>query len=338
MALLANTPPASGASRQTRDAVVTCKPSPAVQSFLEALQSIGNDLDQLTRDSVFWSWTTREALAANVLTHIPVKRVEDIWVPARAHRIPIRLYNPATSNTLPALVFIHGGGWALGSIATYSLCRYLANGIPAAVISVDYRLAPENPFPAAVHDVYMVLQWVGSHATEVAGDTKRLVIAGDSAGGNLATVAALITKQRGGVPIAYQVLFYPSTDISRTGYPSYKEFGTGHQLTRRAVESFRKFYLPRRQDWTNPYASPLRAPDLQGLPRTLIVAAGCDPLRDEGKEYADRLRAAGVDVTYVLEPDMIHGFLGFFNYVPSLSLEVQRRLDGYLSLMRQALR
>jgi acetyl esterase len=243
------------------------------------------------------------------------------------------------SDTLPALVFIHGGGWSLGSIASYdSLCRYLANGIPASVISVDYRLAPENPFPAAVQDVYLILQWVGSHAAEIAGDTKRLVIAGDSAGGNLATVAALIARQRGGVPIAYQVLFYPSTDISRTSYPSYKEFGTGHLLTRRAVEAFRKFYLPRRQDWTNPYASPLRAPDLRGLPRTLIVTAGCDPLRDEGREYADRLRAAGVDVTYVLEPDMIHGFLGFFNYDPALSPEVQRRLDTYISLVRQALR
>jgi acetyl esterase len=256
------------------------------------------------------------------------------------HSVPERLYVPhdkrlARAGTLPVTIFFHGGGWTLGNPAIYdSVTRFLAKEVPALVLSVDYRLAPEHPFPAAIEDADTVLQWVARHAADIGGDSGRIVIGGDSAGGTLATVAARHALAAGGPPISMQVLIYPSTNISSTDYDSYREYGTDHLLTQKAVEKFREFYLPKVSDWMHPDASPLLANDLRGLPPTLLIGAGCDPLRDEGKAYAQRLAEQGVRVTYRLEPQLIHAFLSLFNLEPACSPYAESVLSCTAGMIR----
>lgn len=295
-------------------------PTPEFQAILAAFNAAGNPLDTMTKEDVAGLWFTIELGARLTIAPIPVKHVRDVAVPARNHQIPVRIYVPASKPDapgvrLPLLVYYHGGGWALGSIATYdSVCRELANEVPAMVVSVDYRLAPEHPFPAAVDDCHLALEWVARNATALGGDPRRIVLAGDSAGGNLATVIALAARKEK-IPVVYQTLFYPSTNMSSTDYPSHRQYGQGYMLTTKAMDAFRAFYLPNEADCRKPRASPLLASeaDLKLMPPTLIMLAGCDPLRDEGQAYADRLRAAGVDVTCLLEKQMIHGALNFYN-------------------------
>lgn len=235
-------------------------------------------------------------------------------------------------------MYIHGGGWTLGSIATYdSVARVLANQVPAVVVLVDYRLAPEFPFPAALEDSRLTIEWAIRNAADLGGDPGRLVLAGDSAGGTLATVCALTIMQQG-IPVALQVLFYPSTNISRTDSASFQEYGEGYLLTKKAVESFRCFYLPNRQDWQRPDVSPLLLADeeLRQMPPALVVTAGCDPLRDEGEAYANRLRASGIPVTYHVEEEMIHAFLSFFN--AELFAAISPLVEPILSRVAQDIR
>jgi acetyl esterase len=318
------------------------RPAEEFQRVLDDLQRLGNPLDQMTADNVADLWLLRETLAGKVLRPIPLAAVRDVCVPARNRPIPVRIYTPADSQRdgrPPVLVYYHGGGWTLGSIATYdSICRKLARDIPALVVSVDYRLAPEHPFPAAVQDARLALEWVARNADELGGDARRLAVGGDSAGGNLATVVAMRARKDNGAPVALQALFYPSTDLSRTDYPSYRQYGQGHWLTTEAVEKFRRFYLPDPRDWSRPEASPLLAADedLSRLPPTLVMTAGCDVLRDEGQAYADRLRGLGVPVEYRLEPELIHAGLNLFNsaFYPDAS----RRVEPVLDRLAQAIR
>src|SRR5262249_196662 len=181
----------------------------------------------------------------------------------------------------------------------------------ALVVSVDYRLAPEYPFPAALEDAHLALWWVARNAEDLGADVRRLAVGGDSAGGNLATVVPCRAPKEG-LPLAFPVLLYPSPDVSRPDSASYHQYGQGHWLTIKAVETFRRFYLPDPRDWRRPEASPLLAPDedLRLLPPALVMTSGCDPLRDEGRAYADRLRGLGVPVDYRLAPERIHGALG----------------------------
>ena len=321
------------------------QPAPELRDFLKALNQIGNDLDSMTAESVPGLWLSREVNARKVLKSIPMESIRDSCVPARNCQIPIRIYTPrdkklARSGKLPILVYLHGGGLTLGSIATYdSITRALANEIPALVISVDYRLAPEHPFPAGAEDAYLAMEWVARNAEEIGGDPRRIAVAGDSGGGTLATVTARKVKQAG-MSIVFQALFYPSTDISRTDYPSYDQYGQGYLLTKKSVESFRKFYLPNLHDWTNPDASPLRASndDLAVLPPTLIIVAGCDPLREEGIAYARKLRDNGVPVTSRTDEEMIHGFLIFYNsaLTPAISRRVEPVLQDAAAAIRNA--
>jgi acetyl esterase len=244
----------------------------------------------------------------------------------------------ARDGKLPVMIFFHGGGWTLGSSSFYdSVTRRLGRQIPALVVSVDYRLAPENPFPAAVCDADTVVSWVLRHAEEIGGDPARIVVAGDSGGGTLATVSARHARDRGGTPIAMQVLFYPSTNISSTDYASYRQYGKDYLLTQNAVERFRDFYLSDRTDWTDPDASPLLAKDLSGMPPALIIAAGCDPLRDEAEAYANKLREHGVEVVYRLEPDLIHAFLSFYNIIPDCSPYAEAVLGYAAAMIRRRL-
>jgi acetyl esterase len=318
------------------------RPAPELRRWLDDLARLGNPIDTLTRDNVADVWRLREVMSGKTLRPIPMARVRDVFIPDRNRQIPARVYTPPAdclaSGRPPVLVYYHGGGWSLGSIATYdSLCRGLARGAGAVVVSVDYRLAPEHPFPAAVTDAHLALEWVARNADDLGGDARRLAVGGDSAGGNLATVVAR-RGRREGLPIVYQLLIYPMTDITRTDGPSYRQYGEGHALTTRAVEAFRSFYLPDPRDWRHPDVSPLLAPDadLRILPPALVMTAGCDLLRDEGQAYAERLRSPGVPVEYRLEPEMTHGCFNLFN--SALYPDAGRRVETVLEAIAQRVR
>ncbi len=228
--------------------------------------------------------------------------------------LAVRAYRPLGSgrdDILPALVFFHGGGFVIGDLDTHDvLCRQLANGARCAVFSVDYRLAPEHPFPAAVEDCVAATRYVLENHALLKVDRARVAVGGDSAGGNLAAVVALRLRDTGGPALACQLLIYPATD-HRFGFASHARNGEGYLLTRAAIEYFRGHYLPRREDWSDWRASPLLAASHAGLPPAFVLTAGFDPLVDEGRAYAERLAKAGGEVAYREYPDMVHGFILF---------------------------
>jgi acetyl esterase len=241
-----------------------------------------------------------------------VASVQDLKASGPRGPIPLRLYRPLGSPPtalLPVLVFYHGGGWVIGDLDTHdTLCRELANLTMCAVVAVDYRLAPEQRFPAAVDDCMAATRWVRDHADELRLDASRLAVGGDSAGGNLAAVVAIDARDRGDLPIAFQLLIYPATDMRRS-FPSHVENAQGYNLTKDSMDYFVGHYIPdpaQYQDWR---ASPLLHPDLSNLPPALVLTAGFDPLRDEGAAYAERLTAAGSAASYVLFAREIHGFV-----------------------------
>ncbi|MGI8550720.1 MAG: alpha/beta hydrolase [Dehalococcoidia bacterium] len=252
----------------------------------------------------------------------PVERVEDRRLPGPDGEIPIRIYAPRSIAPLPALVYFHGGGWVVGSIETHdAVCRSLSNAAGCMVISVDYRLAPEHRFPAAAEDAYAATRWLAEHAGEVGADAKRLAVGGDSAGGNLAAVVTLMARERGGPLLVYQLLIYPVTD-SDLDTASYRQNGDGYLLTKAGMAWFWDHYIPAgAHDRQDPYASPLRAPNLRDLPPALVITAEYDPLRDEGEAYATRLRESGVQATYSRYDGMVHGFV-------ALATPIDRRADA----------
>jgi len=249
-----------------------------------------------------------------VLTPDPpaVEAVQLLLAPAAGGPVPVRHYRPAGSRrdeVLPALVYYHGGGWVIGDLDTHDVvCRTLANGARCAVFSVEYRKGPEAPFPAGVEDSYAALQFVSRNAAALAVDPARVAVGGDSAGGNLAAVIALMARDGGGPAISFQLLIYPATD-QRMGHPTIDSNGVGYLLEKKSMLYFRSHYLPREQDWQDWRASPLLAKSLASLPPALVMTAGFDPLLDEGKAYADRLAKEGVAVEYRNYPDMVHGFI-----------------------------
>src|SRR4029077_21093511 len=233
-----------------------------------------------------------------------------------------------------AYLFFHGGGWVIGDVNTHDvLCRQLTAASGASVISVDYRLAPEHKFPAAADDSWAATTWVIAHAAELGLDASRVAVGGDSAGGNLATVVALMARDAGGPTIKLQTLIYPVTDVMRETR-TYADFADGYLLTRESMRWFIAQYLPagdQARDWR---VSPLRAPSLAGLPPALIITAGFDPLRDEGEMYAGRLRDAGNMVDYVCYGGMIHGFIGMGKLLDT----AQRAIAHVGGSLRQAFR
>lgn len=243
-------------------------------------------------------------------TPAEVASVKDENIPGSSGQIPIRIYTPEGNEMLPILIFFHGGGWVVGNIDTHdNTARYLAKKSSSIVVSVDYRLAPENPFPAAMDDAYSALQWVSQNAESFGGDPGRIAVAGDSAGGNLAAVVSLMSRDRDGPKIKYQVLTYPAVDLSNMNTESYDHFAKGFFLTKEAMQWFRSLYLPDKKDWQNPYASPLLAEDHSNLPPAFIITAQFDPLRDEGEAYAKKLKQAGVPVRLIRYDGMTHGFV-----------------------------
>jgi acetyl esterase len=239
-----------------------------------------------------------------------VANVTNRTIPGPAGEIPVRIYTPNGTAPFPVLVYFHGGGWVIGSLDSHDgTCRDLANGSGAVVVSVDYRLAPEHKFPAGPEDAYAATKWVADNAASLGVDAKRIGIGGDSAGGNLTAVVALMARDRGGPPLVFQVLVYPVTDAA-CDTRSYVDNAEGYFLTRKAMEWFWGNYLPNAADGSNAYASPLRAASLKGLPPALVITAEFDPLRDEGEAYARRLEEAGVHVRLKRYDGMIHGFFG----------------------------
>jgi len=238
----------------------------------------------------------------------PVAGVEDRMIPVAGGEIGARLYTPEGDAPRPVLVYFHGGGFIMGDLDDWDPpLRELTNAAGCLVVSVAYRLAPEHRFPTAPEDCYRALSWVAENAASLGGDPGRIAVGGDSAGGNLAAVAALMARERGGPLPVCQVLIYPVTDMAGD-YPSQHEFGEGYFLTTEAARYFHSLYFRTDEDAQNVYASPLLA-DLGGLPPALVVTAGYDPLRDQGQAYARKLAVAGVRVDYRCYGGMIHGFL-----------------------------
>ena len=238
-----------------------------------------------------------------------VAHIEDGRLPGPGGPIPFRVYSPAPGRTLPAFLYLHGGGWVVGDLDTHdSVCRAIARRAECVVLAIDYRLAPEDPFPAAVEDAWAALSWLGDHATELGADSGRIAVGGDSSGGNLSAVLAQRARDRGGPKVAAQVLIYPVTDCD-FDTDSYRDAATGYGLTRESMLWYWNQYLPDESKRVSPDASPLRAPDLSGLPPALVITCKLDPLASEGAAYAEGLRSAGVRVEHVNEPDMIHGYI-----------------------------
>lgn len=280
------------------------------------------------------SETSPEAMRKNMTAPPPeqveqVAKVENRMISGADGDIPARIYWPSDAKDLPILVYYHGGGFVVCDLETHDgICRALTNKAETIVVSVDYRLAPEHKFPAGPEDCYAATKWVSENASSLGGDASRLSIGGDSAGGNFAAVVALMAKERGGPSIDHQILLYPVTD-NNLNSQSYLDNAEGYFLTREMMGWFWGHYVE--DDGLHPHASPLRADDLSGLPRALVITAQYDPLRDEGQAYAKRLVEAGVDVEEKEYAGMIHGFatmIGVLDQASDSLVQISNRLKS----------
>ena len=254
---------------------------------------------------------------------IPMGGVVDRTIPGPAGEIAVRIYTPeAARGALPVLVYFHGGGFVIGGLETHDgTCRQLARGAECLVVSVDYRLAPEHPFPAAPEDCYAATVWVAEHAEEIGADPARIAVGGDSAGGNLAAVVALMGRDRKGPALRHQLLIYPVTEYSFET-ASYRENADGYMLTLPLMEWFWNHYLADPTQGGDELASPLRAASLADLPPATVITAEFDPLRDEGEAYARRLDEAGVKTRLTRYDGVFHGFFGMGAAIDKANLAV----------------
>ncbi len=256
-------------------------------------------------------------------------RVEDIRIPGPAGEIPARVYAASTGAPRPVVAYFHGGGWVQGDLETHhGLCARLALHAGVLVVAVDYRLAPEHKFPAAVEDCQAAYRWLHARGRDIGADPGRVAVAGDSAGGNLAAVVSQLAAA-GGLPVpTCQVLIFPAVDFSLET-DSHRDLADGHVIPRDRVRWYMEQYLRTEADQTDPRASPLRAPSLAGQPPALIVTAGFDPLRDEGRAYAARLGQAGVGVVDREYPGQIHAFVSLTRAIPQ-GMACTLEIAGYL--------
>ncbi len=281
---------------------------PQIHAMLQLLARSGRPtLDQLGPERARQEMD-RLSLVADI-PETPVAKVEDGSFSVADAEIPFRVYTPFGGGERPATVYFHGGGFVIGSIVSHDrFCRLLTARAGATVISVDYRLAPEHPFPTAVDDAAAAFEWVHANAASLGVDPARIAVAGDSAGGNLAAVVAQEMRRRGGPMPAFQLLIYPGTDMNRT-FDSHRTLGGDYFLTTSMIDWFLANYLTAVEQQRDPRASPIVTAELAGLPPAHVATAGFDPLRDEGDAYADALRAAGAPTTSRCYDSLIHGFI-----------------------------
>jgi acetyl esterase len=250
-----------------------------------------------------------------VRPRVAIHRLNDRRIPGPSGEMPMRIYTPVGGGPFPIIVYFHGGGFSIGSIESHeNITRSIANATSSVVVSVDYRLAPEHPFPAAFDDAYTAVQWVAENAQELNGDPDLLAVAGDSAGGNLAAAVCLKARDEQGPNIRLQILLYATTILTDMDLVSRENF-LGYVISEESGRKVVGYYCPDEADRLNPYASPLLAEDHSNLPAAYVMTAGFDPLLDEGKLYADKLEAAGVPVHYRNYEGMLHGFLSFGDLV-----------------------
>jgi len=283
---------------------------PQIQKVLEAMARL--DLKPIEAMTPAEARQQMEVMAASRKAEpLPIAGTENRTIPGPAGEIPVRIYRPKAAGMRPAIVYFHGGGHVIGSLDSHDLvARNLCGGAEAVVVSVDYRMGPEHPFPAAVDDAVAALDWVSANAAKIGADPERLGVHGDSAGANLAAVAAIVARDWGAPTLRLQSLVYPVADF-RMGSASYQKYAAGCGiLTADAMKWFRGHYLRTPADAEDWRASPLLAPSLKGVAPAIITAAECDVLHDEGLAYAERLRKAGVAVEYRRYAGMIHAFFG----------------------------
>ena len=259
---------------------------------------------------------TIERSAAGKLPTLPVAAVVNRVIPGPAGDLPVRIYTPNGSGPFPLMVFFHGSGFVVCNLDTHDgTCRNLCSAAGCVVVSVDYRLAPEAKFPAGPDDCYAATKWAAAHARELGADPGHVAIAGDSAGGNLVAVVALMIRDKGGPALDGQLMIYPVTDYYTPGHPSYVENAEGYGLSAAGMRWFWNHYLSSPAQGDNPYASPLRAANLRGLPPALIITAQYDVLRDEGERYGQRLAEAGVPPRSRATTGCITGFFQMYGIV-----------------------
>ena len=245
----------------------------------------------------------------------PIYRIENREIPGSSGNIPIRVYYPSEGKDFPALVWFHGGGWVIGDLETAEFnCRKMANDVECVVISIDYRLAPETPFPGAIDDCFVATEWIFDNGVDIGIDMTRIAVGGDSAGGNLAACVAIRARDKN-IPLVFQLLIYPVTDAD-FNRPSYQEYAKGYFLTHDAMQWYMDYYVPDVNKRNHPDVTPIHAEDLSDLPPAFIITAEFDPLRDEGEAYGNALMEAGVDVEIKRYEGMIHGFFNMLTEEP----------------------
>lgn len=277
------------------------------------------------------------ALTAGSLTpeqRVPVGRVEAAQVDGVAGPLPARIYRPDSPGPHPTVAYFHGGGYVIGDLDTHdNMCRQLCRGADAVVVSVDYRLAPEHPFPAGVEDAMAATRWVQAHATQLGG-MRAVGIAGDSAGGNFAAVVTQQLRDAGAPPLAAQLLIYPAVDHAQAHYPSMDENATGYFLEAQTMAWFFSHYASGHDRPMDARLAPLQADSLAGLPPALVLTAEFDPLRDSGAAYAQALQAAGVVAEHLPGPGMVHGFYDMGRWSPAAQALVEQSARRFGQLLR----
>lgn len=301
---------------------------PKLRALLDSLPP-APPLDELTPDQI--RENLRKMLSGMQFPDLPQVVARDISIPDADRQIAARTYHPDRHGPLPVIVHFHGGGWVVGSLETHDpFCRYLCELAEAVIVSVDYRLAPEHKFPAAVIDAEAATRWVLEHAAELDGDPQRVFVSGDSAGGNLAASVALLLREE--ALLRGQLLLFPVIDAAPEEYPSYQANATGYGLEAESMRWYIDRYVNDPEQRLDPRLAPIRAADLRGLPPALVMTGEYDVLRDEGIRYAERLEQAGVAVTHIHYGDMHHNFPVWPLTVAALpqSYEARKEMAGWI--------
>lgn len=300
---------------------------PALKPLLDALAENPMHFEKMTPEQARAAFEQSSALFP-APPPVDLASTEDRTIPGPGGEIPLRIYRARAEGALPTLVYFHGGGWVVGGLDSHDAsCRGLAAGADCMVVSVDYRLAPEHPYPAPFDDCYQALCWVFAHADEIGADPARIAVGGDSAGGNLAAATALKARAENTPPLVFQLLIYPVTEADFTR-ASYRENGEGYFLTRAAMQWFWGHYAPEDARRREPYCAPLAARELGGLPPALVQTAEFDPLRDEGEAYARRMKEDGTQVTLTRYDGMIHGYFMLTEIVPAAAAAQQEAVQA----------